>query len=101
VDYLAADLEAMTVEEYDKVQLVHSPAEKQRWFQEALGYAKERGKKLGWAAHCYEAKWKEGMPPRDWMKMAPRHTTTDVKKYMDNQIRRNSIILRARSQKRA
>lgn len=101
VDYLPADLERMTVEQYEQVQFVPTPAEKQRWLQEALDYAKERGKKPGWAAHCYESKWKEGMPPRDWMKLPPRQATEAVKKYMGNQLKRNAIMVRARAMKSA
>lgn len=99
LDYLPADLERMTVEEAEKIQFVPSPAEKQRWFQEALHYAIERGKKPGWAAHCYEAKWKEGMPPREWMRLVPRPSTEDVRHYMGNQLKRASIIARARAMK--
>lgn len=99
VDYLPAELERMTVEQSEKIQLVPSPAEKQRWFQEALGYAKERGKKPGWAAHCYESKWKEGMPPKEWMRLSLRKPTEDVKKYMGNQLKRNAIVIRARAMK--
>lgn len=101
VDYLPADLAKMTVEQTERVQLNPSPAEKQRWFQEALGHASEKGKKPGWAAHCYESKWKEGMPPIDWMRLPPRAPTNDVRTYMNNQIKRNAIILRAKAAKRA
>lgn len=38
-----------------------SEAEKQAFFSELLGYARESGKKDGWAAFAYEAKFKE--PP--------------------------------------
>lgn len=94
VDYLKADLAAMTTGEFEKVKLVPSPAEKLRWYAEALGYAAERGKKPGWAAHCYESKWKEGMPPREWA-VVPRAPTQDVKGYMDRQLRRRAIMVRA------
>jgi superfamily II DNA or RNA helicase len=96
VDYLPADLAKMTVEQTEKIQFVPSPAEKQRWFKEALDYANERGKKPGWAAHCYEAKWKEGMPPREWMRMVPHPASEAVRKYMGNQLKRAGI--RKRSQ---
>jgi superfamily II DNA or RNA helicase len=96
VDYLPADLAKMTVEQVEKIQFVPSPAEKKRWFQEALDYANERGKKPGWAAHCYESKWKEGMPPREWMRMVPHPASEAVRKYMGNQLKRAGI--RKRSQ---
>lgn len=101
IDYLPADLSAMTVEKTEKIQMVPSPAEKQRWFQEALGYAAERNKKPGWAAHCYESKYKEGMPPMEWMRLPIRKPTADVTKYMKNQLSRNAIIIAARKRKTA
>lgn len=86
VDYLAAELATLTHEQAEKVQLVPSPVEKKRWFQEALGYAKKRGKSDTWAAHCYESKWKEGMPPREWRGLQARPSTQAVEKYMQSQL---------------
>lgn len=85
VHYLQADLAKMTVEQHSKVQVDHSPLEKQYWWQEAKAYAGSIGKKSLWAEHCYKAKWGD-FPPRDWLNMPQRKVTDSVEKYMRSQL---------------
>lgn len=63
MQYAEADLVNLNVAEYETMMASEfTPADKQRWFQELKAYGEMTGKKPGWAAHCWEEKFKERVP---------------------------------------
>lgn len=66
--------------------------EKQRWFSQLMGHAKEKGKSDGWVAHTYKAKF--GVWPRG-LNDSPAEPSLEVKSY----IRHRNIAYAKKKQK--
>lgn len=69
-------------------------AERQRWYQEALGQVRAWGKKDGMAAYAYQAKFGH-LPPYEWQHLPAEQPSDPVRSYLKSRLIRAAKRVKA------